>query len=233
MAIDAPVANAVLAQPFNMGGWAIDAGATANSGVDAVDLWAYPNPGSGTAPRFVGSAGYGGTRPDVAAAFGAQFIASGFGFTVSGLPPGVYQLAVFARSRLTGTFNNARTVVVTVGAGNPRMSIDTPASNQVVGTSFLVAGWATDLAAPSGPGVDAVDVWAYPVGGAAPRYLGRATTGGTRGDVAAFFGPKALQSGYGLNVFGVPVGVYDIAVFMHSTVTGTFNNAQVVRVTVR
>ena len=36
-----------------------------------------------------------------------------------------------------------------------------------------------------------------------------------------------------VNVFGLPVGVYDIAVFMHSTVTGTFNNVQVVRVTVR
>ncbi len=233
MTIDAPVANAVVSQPFNMGGWAIDLGATANSGVDAVDLWAYPNPGSGTPPLFVGSAGYGGTRPDVAAAFGAQFSGSGFGLTISGLPPGVYQLTVFARSRLTGTFNNARAVVVTVAAGNPRMSIDTPASNQFVGTSFLVAGWAIDLAAPSGPGVDGVDVWAYPAGGAAPRYLGRASTGGTRGDVAAFFGPNAMQSGYGLNVVGLPVGVYDVVVFVHSTVTGTFNNAQLVRVTVR
>jgi hypothetical protein len=233
MSIDAPGANAVVAQPFVMGGWAIDAGATANSGVDAIDVWAYPNPGSGTAPRYVGNAGYGGARPDVAGIFGAQFIASGFGLTVSGLPPGVYQLAVFAHSRLTGTFNNARTVVVTVSAGTPRMAIDIPASNQAVGSSFLVAGWATDLAAPSGPGVDGVDIWAYPAGGAAPRYLGRASTGGTRDDVAAAFGPKALQSGYGLNVFGLPVGVYDIVVFMHSTVTGTFNNAQVVRVTVR
>jgi hypothetical protein len=233
MAIDAPLQNAVLTQPFLMGGWALDAGATANSGVDDVDVWAYPNPGSGTPPLFVGSATYGGIRPDVAGVFGSQFLGSGFGALISGLPPGVYQLTAFARSRLTGTFNNARGVVVTLLAGNPRMAIDTPVSNQIVSSSFLVAGWAVDLAAPSGTGVDAVDVWAYPATGAAPRYLGRASIGGTRTDVAAAFGPKALQSGYGLNAFGLTAGVYDVVVFMHSTVTGTFNNAQVVRITVR
>lgn len=230
LSIDLPVANSVAAQPFVIGGWAIDAGATANSGVDAIDVWAYPNPGSGAAPRYVGNASYGGNRPDVGNAFGQQFALSGFGLMVTGLPPGVYQLTVFARSRLTGTFNNARGVVVTVQAGNPRMSIDTPGSNQTIGASFLVAGWATDLASPSGPGVDAVDIFAYPATGAAAIYLGRASIGGNRPDVAAAFGPNAQRSGYGLNASGLPPGAYDIVVFMHSTVTGTFNNAQSVRV---
>ena len=118
---------------------------------------------------------------------------------------------------------------------NPRMSVDTPGNNQTVGQPFLVAGWATDLAAASGTGVDAVQVWAYPNpgSGAPARFVGTATLGGTRPDVAAFLGPNGQQSGYGLMASGLPAGVYDIAVFMHSTVLGTFTNVQVVRVTVR
>src|SRR6185436_13566116 len=102
--------------------------------------------------------------------------------------PGVYQIVAYARSRLTGTNNNLRTVTVTV-TGTPRMSIDTPGNNQSLGPSFLIAGWATDLAAASGSGVDAVQVWAYPNPGSGTpaRFLGSATLGGSRPDVASIF----------------------------------------------
>jgi hypothetical protein len=234
MSLDMPAANTVVAQPFALGGWALDAGATANSGVDWIDVWAYPNPGSGAPPRYLGNAAYGGARSDVAAYFGPQFVGSGYGFTVRGLPPGVYQIVAFARSRLTGTFNNARSVVVTVTT-TALMSIDTPGNNQTVGSSFLVAGWATDLGATSAPGVDMIHIWAYPNPGSGtpPRFLGAATLNGLRSDVEAAFGPGAHRSGWGLNVGGLPPGVYDIAVYVHSTLSGTFNNVQVVRVTVR
>jgi hypothetical protein len=234
MSLDLPGANAVVAQPFAVGGWAVDAGATANSGVDAIDVWAYPNPGSGAAAIYLGAASYGGARPDIAGYLGSQFVNSGYGLTVKGLMPGVYQIVAFARSRLAGTFNNARSVVVTVTT-TALMSIDTPGNNQAVGSNFLVAGWATDLGATSGSGVDAIHVWAYPNpgSGAAPRFLGSASLNGARPDVAAAFGPNAQRSGFGLNVTGLPAGVYDIVVYVHSTLTGTFNNVQVVRVTVR
>ena len=233
MSVDLPGANAVVEQPFAIGGWAIDAGATADSGVDRIDVWATRTPGA-SPDIFLGTASYGGARPDIAGYFGGQFVSSGYGLAVKGLTPGVYQIVVYARSRLTGTNNNLRTVTVTVAA-TPRMSIDTPGNNQSLGSSFLVAGWATDLAAASGSGVDAVQVWAYPNPGSGTpaRFLGSATLGGSRPDVASFFGPNAQQSGYGLVVSGVPPGVYDLAVFMHSTLTGTFSNVQVVRITVR
>ena len=213
----------------------IDAGATANSGIDAIDVWAYPNPGSNTPPRYVGGATYGGPRSDIAGIFGSRFVNSGFGLSVTGLPPGVYQLVAFARSRLTGTFNNARAVVVTIPSNPPRMSIDFPAQNQVSGSTLYVAGWAFDPNAASGSGVDTVHIWAYPNpgSGAAPRFLGVGTVGVSRPDVAAAFGPWGARSGYSLHVSGLSPGVYDVVVYAHSSVTGTFNNAQVVRITVR
>jgi hypothetical protein len=50
----------------------------------------------------------------VAAIFGAQFLNSGFGIVVAGLPPGAYSLQVFVHSAVTATFNNARAVTVTI-----------------------------------------------------------------------------------------------------------------------
>jgi hypothetical protein len=234
MWIDSPGANATLAQPFTIAGWAIDAGATSDAGVDVVDVWAYPNPGSNTAPSFVGSATYGGARPDLASAFGAQFLNSGYSLTVRGLTPGVYQFAVFARSRISGTFNDVRLVTATVTGALPRMAVDIPGNNATAGTSFVVAGWAFDPNASSGSGVDAVHVWAYPNpgSGTAPRFVGAANVGYSRPDVAAVFGAAGGSSGYGLSA-ALPAGVYDLVVFAHSTVTGTFNQSQVVRVTVR
>jgi hypothetical protein len=202
--------------------------------VDAIHVWAYPNPGSGAAPVFVGAATYGGARPDVGAWLGPRFTSSGFNLLVSGLAPGTYQFTVFARSKVAGTFNNARAVVVNVVGTPPRMAIDLPASNQSVARSFMVAGWAIDPGAPAGSGVDAVHVWAYPNPGSgqAPRWVGAAAVGASRPDVAGLFGARALRSGYNL-IGTLPPGVYDLVVFAHSTAAGTFNNAQAVRITVR
>ncbi len=61
---------------------------------------------------------YGGARPDVAAAYGDQFLASGFGLNVQGLTPGHYDLAVFPWSTTAGGFLPARVVRVTVRPSN-------------------------------------------------------------------------------------------------------------------
>jgi hypothetical protein len=229
MWVDTPAANATLPETFSVAGWAIDQAAGNDAGVDAIDIWAYP--ASGAAPVYVASAAYGVSRPDIGAAFGAQF--AGSGFQASGrLAPGSYQLVVFARSRLTGTFNNVRKIAVTVGGSAPRMSIDGPASNDNVAQTFTVGGWALDPNTTSGSGVDAVHVWAYPTTGAAPTFVGAAAVGGSRPDVANYFGPAGAASGYNLSGT-LPAGTYDLVVFAHSSVTGTFNNSQSVRFTVR
>jgi hypothetical protein len=120
------------------------------------------------------------------------------------------------------------------GGSVPKMSVDIPAQGSTVQAGFAVAGWAADLGAASGPGVDAIHVWAYPVTGAAPFFVGAGAIGGTRGDVAAAFGkPGMATSGFSLTISDIAPGTYDLAVFARSTIAGTFNNAQVVRVNVQ
>ena len=158
MNLETPASSEAVGLVFHAAGWAADLGADSGTGVDAVHVWAYPASGS---PLFVGVASYGGSRPDVGAFFGSQFTDSAFDMTVTGLPIGTYTLVTFAHSTITGTFNQSRSVTVTVTAA-PAMSLDAPAQVGTVGSSFYAAGWAIDRAAASGTGVDAVHVWAYP-----------------------------------------------------------------------
>ena len=62
---------------------------------------------------------------------------------------------------------------------------------------------------------------------------GVAGYGGERLDVAALFGDRFRESGYGLTVQGLEPGTYDLAVFAWSTAAQTFVPARVVRVTVK
>jgi hypothetical protein len=95
-----------------------------------------------------------------------------------------------------------------------------------------VAGWALDPNTTSGSGVDAVHVWAYPAAGGNPVFVGVATLGFARPDVAAIVGPSGVASGYGL-IGTLPRGTWDLVVYAHSTVTNTFNNWQTVRFAVK
>jgi hypothetical protein len=91
-------------------GWAfVDGGSDA--GISAIHVYAQP-PGGG-APIFVGVATLGDPRPDLAQRYGAQYGAAGFHLSASALPPGTYDLVVFAQSARTGTFVIARVVRVT------------------------------------------------------------------------------------------------------------------------
>jgi hypothetical protein len=119
------------------------------------------------------------------------------------------------------------------GRVGPQVVIDTPTRQQDVGQPFVVAGWAADLDSGIDTGVDAVHVWAYPLTGGDPVFVGAATIGGTRPDVAEVYGDRFTKSGYGLVVRGLVPGNYDLAVFGYSTVTGGFVPAKVVRITVR
>ena len=61
-----------------MHGWAIDRGSATGAGIDAVHLYAFPNPGSGAPPVFLADDLDHTPRPDVAAIFGPQFMSSGY-----------------------------------------------------------------------------------------------------------------------------------------------------------
>jgi hypothetical protein len=225
MALDVPGPGATLFGAFLVAGWALDRAAPSGTGVDSVHVYAFPT--AGGAPLFLGVASYGTSRPDVGAIFGGQFTNSGYVLFVPGLPPGSYVVAAYAHSTAAGTFNNVKSAVVTALA-TARTALDTPGPGALLAQPFLVAGWAVDLAASSGPGVDAVHVWAFPLAGGAPVFLGQASYGGARPDVGAAFGGHFTPSGYGIVVTGLPPGLYQLVVYARSAVTGSFDARAVV-----
>jgi phosphatidylserine/phosphatidylglycerophosphate/cardiolipin synthase-like enzyme len=237
MAIDGPGPGQTVREPMTIAGWAIDRGDQSGTGVDTIHVYAYPNPGSSAPPVFLGVAQYGLSRPDVAAAFGsARFTNSGYSLTPSAaLARGLYQIVVFARSRVTGTFNQALAVVVMVETSGATGFLDTPVFNADVPTGFPIAGWALDSRSTSGTGVSTIHVYAYPNPGSGlpPIFLGVATYGISRPDVGAIFGARFTASGWSLNASNVPRGQYLIAAFPYDTVAGAFVAPLTTVVTVR
>ena len=114
MSLDIPSAGPV-GQPFLLAGWAIDQAAASGTGVDAVHLYAYPADPSGAMtgapPIFLGAAAYGGSRPDVGAAFGGQFTSSAYVRDITGLSAGYYQLVAYARSTVSGHWQNSARLI--------------------------------------------------------------------------------------------------------------------------
>lgn len=234
MSLDTPLNSSTVSQNFVVGGWAVDLGAATGSGVDAVHVWAYP---SGGQPLFLGVATLGMSRPDVASAFNqSRLTPSGF-MLAAALTPGVYDVVAFAHSTISGTFNNARSARVTVIAPQslPVMSVDLPAANATVPGRFRVAGWALDLGASTGTGVDAIHVWAYRVGVGVPIFAGSSQTGMMRSDVGNAFGSSRFApSGFDfVTQTLLTPGTYDVVVYARSKVTGTFNNWKLVRIVVQ
>ncbi len=131
--------------------------------------------------------------------------------------------------------HEVRVILAPKGSGHVgvQVAIDTPRSQQDVGQPFVLAGWAADLDAAAGTGIDTLHVWAYPSTGGAPVFLGTPALGGARPDVAAIHGDQFRTSGFGLTLQGLAPGTYDLAVFPWSNVTGAFAPPSVVQLTVR
>ena len=231
--IDGPAAGVTLKQPFNISGWALDARpGYSTTGVDAVHVYAYPNPGSGEPPVFVGVATYGTSRPDVGSAFGSsRFNNSGFTARVAGLKPAVYRFVAFAHNSSTGVFTTSATRDLTA-TNDLMVSLDVPSNNSTVTSAFQITGWAIDRARASGSGVNAIDVYVIPAGGA-PMFMGHASYGWTRNDVAAAFGSSDFaSSGYHFTIAGLGSGSYTLAVYARSTVTGDFGTPATANITI-
>jgi len=233
MSLESPASGAAT-QPLVISGWAVDLAEPSGTGVDAIHVYAYPNPGSGQPPVFLGSAPYGASRPDVAAAFGDRFRTSGFSLIASGLTPGLtYQIVAYARSTVNGTFNNASAADVTLRTTEPQMALESPAPGSIVSPSFLLKGWALDRASASGPGILEIHAWAQPIDGGPALFLGVGHYGQPRPDVGAAFGPTFTDSGFTVSVTALPANrIYDVSVYARSALTGTFNNVRVVRLSV-
>jgi hypothetical protein len=163
-----------------------------------------------------------------------KYSKNGAVFYTSAAAP-VYPLIVDASFYdLNATVTNAvispSALVGTNGTSNVQMVLDGPTGD--VAQPFMVGGWAVDLGAANGPGVSAVDVWAWPTSGAAPMFVGTATYGWARPDVGAAFGGQFTNAAYGLTVSGLPVGSYHLVASARSAVTGQFTTAQALDITV-
>lgn len=151
---------------------------------------------------------------------------------------GTYDL-LFVRIATDGQIEQVAVQVVLIprysGESDVQLAIDIPARGDVT-QPFVVAGWALDRGSAMGTGIATLHVWAYPVtpaGYGAPFFLGVARYGDERPDVGAYFGQRFTPSAYGLVVTGMPPGTFDVAIFPYSTVSGKFEAARLVRVTVR
>jgi hypothetical protein len=224
LTIDSPVSGAILGpnDTLTVTGWAADRAATSGSGVDAVDVWAFPT--NGAAAIFVGGTRSFSTRVDLANVLGAQFVNSGFSVSRSGLPDGTYTITAYPHSTVLGAFDfaHARSVTITKGSSLPLMSIDSPANGAKVGGAITVSGWALDRFSTSGSGIDAVHVWAYPAGGGAARFFGAATLDLSRPDLVPYFGSQFSRAGFSATGL-LPNGTYELVAFARDAATQNFS----------
>lgn len=172
MYVDSPASNATVPTSFVIGGWALDFASKTDTGVELMHVWAYP--ATGAPPLFIGEITH-GPRPDVAAAYGRQFLQAGFSVIVRNLPPGRYMLALFPFSSITHAFDYAAAVAlnVTVVASAPSAPttapqpaptpIPTPSSPASSGSELRVLQWNTHHGGFGTDGVystDRVATWA-------------------------------------------------------------------------
>jgi hypothetical protein len=228
---DTPAAGTTVTLPFDVAGWIVDRADYYNGsswpGVSDPKLYDQPDQAS---PGLVNPAGVGQVpRPDVAALYGWWYLKSGFRVRVGRLSAGPHTLQVRGRSSYNGD-PVAISTTITVQR-NPLIAMDRPPDGARVTLPFQVYGWAVDGTAPSGTGVDAVHVWAYPASGS-PIFLGAAMYGVGRGDVAESMGWDFAWTGFTLNVAGLKPGVYTIRAFAHCTQTGTFDAVASAQVTI-
>ena len=201
--------------------------------LDRFEVWLSAEPGA----RYTGNLRVvGGTLAPLPA--GSQLDPSSGVFTWSpGLGfVGTYDL-VFARwvdDRAVAQ-HNVRVILRPKSSGHvgTQVEIDSPRAQQDIAQPFNIVGWAADLDAAAGTGIDTLHAWAYPLAGGPPVFLGVPASGGVRPDVAAVHGDQFRDTGYWLAIQGLPHGNYDIAVFPWSNVTGGFAPPKVVQVTVR
>ena len=147
---------------------------------------------------------------------------------------GNYQL-VFVRTE--GGQRVRIPVDVTIGTSpaqsKPRLVVDLPSSNGVVGTTFVTAGWAADFAASTGSGIRTVHVWAYPTAaGASPIFIGEAAMRIDRTDVGTIHGSQYDQSGFHVTGTLAP-GSYTLVAYAFSELAKDFNIATSVPIIVK
>jgi hypothetical protein len=116
-------------------------------------------------------------------------------------------------------------------SARPIIAINAPATGAAVGNPVTLNGYAVDLGATSGTGVDTVHVWAHPANGT-PQFVGWTNYGESRPGVAALHGTNFNNSGWSITSPDLPPGTWTFYAHMHSTVTNTYRTYSLITVTV-
>jgi hypothetical protein len=121
------------------------------------------------------------------------------------------------------------------GTSQIRMNADLPVDGATIHGPVTIAGWALDPQAWTGAGIGAVHVWAFRVDAPStgPQFLGTATVGLPRPDVANAFGAQFGNAGFSLTTTALAPGEYDIVAYAWCDRTQRFEDARTVRVIVR
>jgi hypothetical protein len=175
--IERPAEGSLVQGTVVVGGWAVDLTSPSGTGIvpDSVEVWLGPA-GSG---QWLGNAGYGDPRPDLAERFGqARFAPAGFRFFWNSCdaPPGPNVLTVSARSSGPGERTATAAIPITVGSCHlalgetargriatsgqaDRWTFDGTAGERVAITLDAETGWDTllELLAPDGTREDLDD----------------------------------------------------------------------------
>jgi hypothetical protein len=184
-ALDFPADGATVIYRTEVRGWAVDAGAEDDSGVDRVRLYV-----DGV---FITEADYGMPRQDIADVFGAQFLHSGWvaKLDLTGHPLGSHRLEVKTFSSFSARETTyASTVLLAPRPSAPSGAVDSPADGATVSTPIEIRGWALDEAAASGIGIDRIRLY---VDG---EFLTEAEMGQSRPDIAAAYGSGYDSAGW-------------------------------------
>ena len=118
--------------------------------------------------------------------------------------------------------------ILTVLPG-PVVTLDSPKPG-LAGQPLNVQGWAIDGGSPTGTGVQVVHVYAIPEAGPA-IFLGQATYGIGRDDVAAIYGSRFSGSGFQLTAPMLPAGNYTVVAYALRTMSGAFDSTAAVAIT--
>ena len=208
LTIDSPTSVSTL--PLVVAGWGADLSSSSGVGVEQVEIM-----DGGCNGELVGTARHGIRRPDVAEQYGTQFLNSGWELIIQALSAGEHRLAVRLRSA-TRPASTCETVSVTVPS-KLTLSIESPVNRSVL-LPVRIGGWAVDLGADTGTGVDHVNILD---GGCNGELLGRAEYGIVRGDVAERYGHQFGESGWELILDTLTKGVHTLGVRLFSGATKT------------
>jgi hypothetical protein len=140
---------------------------------------------------------------------------------------------------LTAVTAAHRTVASSLGGGpvppDPSyvaLAVENPIDGAIVPRNLPVSGWAFDVGATTGPGVDLIRVFAGST--CAGTVLGDALMGAIRPDVQAVhgLGPTFLGTGF-VGTVRMPRGPSQMTICARSTVTGTFGAQKTLTVTAK